>query len=119
MKPLLTFVLLTSGMAALTAGKLSLTWGGMDKKILVVNTDMSDRGRHRALLQRAGYQVITAENGREALEKVQSEQPGLVVMGQKMPTMEMLEAIKRLKSNEQTAHIPIIIAELRNSLEAP
>jgi two-component system alkaline phosphatase synthesis response regulator PhoP/two-component system response regulator VicR len=60
-------------------------------------------------LARAGYQVTTASEGREALRKVASEKPDLVVLDVMMPHMDGFEVLRNLKSDPITAAIPVIL----------
>ena len=64
--------------------------------ILVVDDDKNLRRLYQAELEAEGYQVILAENGRQALELAASNAPDLVVMDIKMPEMDGLEAMGRL-----------------------
>lgn len=56
-----------------------------------------------------GYEVITATDGEEALAKVAAERPDLVVLDVMMPKMDGYETCKRMKENEQTRDIPVIL----------
>src|SRR4051794_19425475 len=81
----------------------------MAKKILAVDDE-----RHIVRLvevnrQRAGYNVVTAFDGKEALEKVKSEKPDLVVLDVMMPYMDGFEVLKNLKADPSTAEIPVIM----------
>jgi two-component system alkaline phosphatase synthesis response regulator PhoP/two-component system response regulator VicR len=60
-------------------------------------------------LARAGYEVLTASEGREALRKVTSEKPDLVVLDVMMPHMDGFEVLRSLKADPQTAQIPVIL----------
>ncbi|MDF2441099.1 MAG: two-component system, OmpR family, alkaline phosphatase synthesis response regulator PhoP [Abditibacteriota bacterium] len=81
----------------------------MPKKILAVDDERHIVRLVQINLQKEGYEVVTASNGREALEKVQSERPDLIVMDVMMPEMDGFEALETLKANEATAGIPIIM----------
>ena len=81
----------------------------MAKKILAVDDERHIVRLVQINLEKEGYEVVTASNGREALEKVDSEKPDLVVMDVMMPEMDGFEALKRLKDNEKTASIPVIM----------
>lgn len=81
----------------------------MPKKILAVDDERHIVRLVQINLQKEGYEVVTASNGREALEKVQSERPDLIVMDVMMPEMDGFEALETLKANEATAGIPIKI----------
>ena len=69
-------------------------------------------------LQNAGYRVVTARDGREALELAQHEKPDLIITDYHMPELSGLELCRRLKETEQTSSIPAIMLTARGySLE--
>ena len=79
------------------------------KTILVADDEIY---MHRLLqyhLRQAGYEVITAENGREAVEKAARENPHLVVMDVMMREMDGLTALKALNEASTTRGIPVIM----------
>lgn len=81
----------------------------MPKKILAVDDERHIVRLVEVNLQRAGYEVVTAYDGREALEKVKSENPDLVVLDVMMPYMDGFEVLKHLKAEPETAEIPVIM----------
>jgi len=81
----------------------------MPKKILAVDDERHIVRLVEVNLQRAGYEVVTAYDGREALEKVKSENPDLVVLDVMMPYMDGFEVLKNLKADPSTADIPVIM----------
>lgn len=81
----------------------------MAKKILAVDDEKHIVRLVQINLEKEGYEVVTANTGREALEKVASEKPDLVIMDVMMPEMDGLEALAALKNDEATANIPIIM----------
>ena len=81
----------------------------MPKKILAVDDERHIVRLVEVNLQRAGYEVVTAFDGREALEKVKSENPDLVVLDVMMPYMDGFEVLKNLKADPTTAEIPVIM----------
>ena len=81
----------------------------MPKKILAVDDERHIVRLVEVNLQRAGYQVVTAFDGREALEKVKAENPDLVVLDVMMPYMDGFEVLKNLKADPTTAEIPVIM----------
>jgi DNA-binding response OmpR family regulator len=64
-------------------------------------------------LQAKGFDVITATDGEEALAKVASDQPSLVVLDAMMPRLDGFEVLSRMKSNAGVAHIPVIMLTAR------
>lgn len=81
----------------------------MSKKILVVDDEKHIVRLVQINLQKAGYEVTTAGNGREALESVDKEQPDLIVMDVMMPEMDGFAALQKLKEDPKTAEIPVIM----------
>jgi len=78
-------------------------------KVLIIEDDASARRLIEFTLQQEGFEVITATNGLEGLEKAQNEQPDVVIMDIMMPVMAGLEACLRLKEIPTTSHIPILV----------
>ncbi len=81
----------------------------MAKRILAVDDEKHILRLVQINLEKAGYDVVTASNGREALEAVALQMPALIVMDVMMPEMDGLEALKTLKNDPVTAAIPIVM----------
>lgn len=79
------------------------------KKILVVDDSRTSLFLETTLLRRERYDVITAGDGREAVDKAQAERPDLIVMDVVMPRMTGIEACAELKRHEATRDIPVIL----------
>ena len=77
--------------------------------ILVVDDDWMNRDLLQTHLQVAGYNVMTANSGEKALEIVGRQMPDLVLLDVRMHGMNGYEVCARLKGNEATRHIPVII----------
>lgn len=60
-------------------------------------------------VERAGYKMVKAVNGREALEKVGSEKPDLIIMDVMMPELNGLEVLSQIRESPETAELPVII----------
>ncbi|OGR93316.1 MAG: hypothetical protein A2992_05865 [Elusimicrobia bacterium RIFCSPLOWO2_01_FULL_59_12] len=78
-------------------------------KILVVDDEEHIVMILKDSLEFSGFQVITAYNGEEALASVEKEPPDLIVLDIGMPKVDGWEVCRRLKSNDATRAIPIII----------
>ncbi|NWG01967.1 MAG: response regulator [Syntrophaceae bacterium] len=77
------------------------------KKILVVDDEESIRFLYKEELEEEGYLVECAKNGQEALEKLTVFKPDLVSLDIKMPVMDGIEALKRIREKER--HLPVIL----------
>lgn len=81
----------------------------MSHKILIVDDDVDSLKLIGLMLQRQGYQVGVANTGGQALSKIDSDQPDLVILDVMMPDMNGYEVCRRLRNNPNTRHIPIIM----------
>ena len=77
------------------------------KKILIVDDEASIRFLYKEELEEEGYIVECAKNGEEALEKLAIFQPDLISLDIKMPVMDGIEALKRIREKER--RLPIIL----------
>ena len=77
-------------------------------KILIVDDDNTNRLVLTAYLKKDGYTVVSAENGQEAVDLFQSEEPELILMDVMMPIMDGYEATKQIKALSGEKFIPII-----------
>ncbi len=77
--------------------------------VLVVDDELDNRVMMRYFLESWGYEVELASNGQEALEKVESKPPNLVLLDLEMPVMNGFDCCDRLKSDPATEEIPIIM----------
>lgn len=84
-------------------------------KILIAEDDQSVRDALSNALDLQGFTVIKAEDGQEALEQVESEQPDLILLDVMMPRLDGIEVCRRLRS--QGLLLPILILTARE--EAP
>jgi two-component system alkaline phosphatase synthesis response regulator PhoP len=81
----------------------------MAKKILVVDDERHIVRLVEVNLARAGYEVVTAYDGVEALEKVEQEIPDMVVLDVMMPRMDGFEVLKNLQADDKYRDIPVIM----------
>jgi DNA-binding response OmpR family regulator len=79
----------------------------MKKKILVVEDEEGLRLLYEEELKAEGYEVITAQNGREAIQKLEQEKPDLIILDIVMPVMDGMEALGRMVGRER--NVPIIL----------
>jgi len=71
-----------------------------------------------AMLERGGYRPIAAYSGEECLEVLKDVKPDLILLDIMMPGMDGFEALKRLKNDERTYHIPVIMLTAKNEDES-
>ena len=80
----------------------------MNKKILIAEDYADTRSFMKYLIESYGYQVLEAENGQEAVEKVKSNKPDLVLMDMSMPVVDGLTATKIIRESDEATKLPII-----------
>lgn len=81
----------------------------MSFKILVVDDEADVRRFLTAVLAKAGYETVTAQDGREALEIVSREHPDLVILDLMMPNQTGTDFYRRLTKDDEHSSVPIII----------
>jgi CheY-like chemotaxis protein len=84
------------------------------KKVLVVDDEVHIVHVVAIKLRNNGYEVISAENGREAFEMACEEKPDIIVTDYQMPVMTGLELVEKLRLNEETRDIPVIMLTARS-----
>jgi CheY-like chemotaxis protein len=77
-------------------------------KILVVEDNEENRDSLSRRLQRRGFTVLTAENGRVGVQVADAEIPDLVLMDMNMPEVDGWEATRQMKASPKLAGIPVI-----------
>ena len=77
-------------------------------KLLLIDDHEESLSMARIMLKNAGFEVITAINGGEALEKIRKESPDVVVTDILMPVMDGFALCRELKKDDQLKHIPLI-----------
>ena len=81
----------------------------MSKKILVVDDEKHIVKIVEFNLKKCGYEVCVAYNGLEALEKVKSESPDLVILDVMMPELDGFGVCRKLRADPGTEDLPVII----------
>src|ERR1017187_6013328 len=77
--------------------------------VLVVDDEEHNRTLLRDPLEARGYEVAEAENGVEALQKIDAHAPDVILLDLMMPKMDGFEVCRRLRKDAKTAHIPILM----------
>jgi CheY-like chemotaxis protein len=81
----------------------------MGRTVLVVDDDVNIQATLRDLLQDEGYQVLTANDGLEALERLNSALPALILLDLMMPRMDGYAFVEELSRRGLRAAVPIIV----------
>jgi len=84
-----------------------------EKKVLVVDDEIHIIHVVAIKLRNNGYEVISAENGAEGFERAREEKPDIIVTDFQMPVMTGLALVEKLRGNETTKAIPVIMLTAR------
>jgi CheY-like chemotaxis protein len=87
---------------------------GGARRVLVVDDDEGTRALMRGVLERDGWTVAEAENGRVALEMTARERPSLVLLDLRMPVMDGFEVVAELRRRPESARVPIVVMTARD-----
>ncbi len=77
-------------------------------KILIVEDNEENRDSLSRRLQRRGFAVVTAEDGKAGLAMAQSEKPDLILMDMNMPELDGWEATRQIKAIEGLGAVPVL-----------
>jgi twitching motility two-component system response regulator PilH len=83
-------------------------------RVMVVDDSPTDVEHLRQILERAGYQVLQATSGQDAIDMIRLERPDCVVMDVVMPGINGFQATRMLSRDPETAKIPIIVVSSKN-----
>ena len=87
------------------------------RKILIVDDEQQLALAVKIRLQSRGYQVVTANDGQQALEAIEKEQPDLVILDVLMPVMDGYTCIREMNSRFGRGKIPVIILTARDRMK--
>jgi CheY-like chemotaxis protein len=85
--------------------------------VLVVDDDRDIRETLQELIEDEGYEVATARNGAEALDRVRDVRPGLIVLDLFMPVMDGAEFRRRQLADPAIAEIPVVVVSAAAGLD--
>ena len=85
--------------------------------ILVVEDDIDTRIMLRRQLEKEGWQIIEAENGRKALEILNTHKPELIVSDLMMPEMDGFELVHELRQQKQWRSLPVVVLTAKELTE--
>ena len=92
----------------------------MAHKILLIDDDKGIVEVIRKVLEEVKYEIVTAYDGKEGLEKVKSDKPDLIVLDIRMPSMngyEFMRALRAHNLNENEPMIPVIMLTAKEEME--
>jgi CheY-like chemotaxis protein len=82
---------------------------GRDRPLILIVEDQAElRQLYAQQLSISGFDVIEAQNGAEAITHTTAREPDVVLMDLSLPVVDGWEATRRLKSDQRTAHIPVV-----------
>jgi CheY-like chemotaxis protein len=76
--------------------------------ILIADDRPSSRELLRLVLERAGYEVVDAEDGQQALERARSESPDLILLDLQMPGLDGYAVLAALRSEKRFKNLPVL-----------
>jgi len=78
-------------------------------RILIVDDSPTEIFAFKRMLEDHGYEILSANNGEDAIDKARREKPDLILMDVIMPGMNGFQATRRLSKDPETAKIPVIM----------
>lgn len=81
----------------------------MGKKILIADDEDDVKVVVQLFLESKGYEILTAYDGLDALDKARKERPDLILLDLMMPVVDGFEVCKKLKAHPDTASIPVVM----------
>lgn len=81
----------------------------MSKKVLVVDDEADVRTFLKTALRKAGYEVVTAENGAEGLQVARAEKPDLITLDLMMPRQSGTDFYRHLQKDAELVKTPVIV----------
>jgi twitching motility two-component system response regulator PilH len=78
-------------------------------QIMIIDDSPTDTHILQKILEKNGYQTVTAQNGDEGIEVARRERPALILMDVVMPGLNGFQATRELTTNPETSTIPVII----------
>ena len=90
----------------------------MSKVVCIVDDQPSLRQMLRFALNIHGVQVVEAENGIDALDKLASHHIDMMIVDWQMPEMDGMELVRRLRKSEEYVDLPVVVISCRDDLDA-
>jgi len=83
-------------------------------QILIVDDSPTEAHILKGILEKNGFEIETAENGTEGIERAKELKPDLILMDVVMPGLNGFQATRQLTKNAETADIPVIIVTTKD-----
>ncbi len=90
---------------------------GPHPTVLVVEDFEDNRFMMRRLLEMSGYRVVEAVNGKQAVEKAQSERPDIILMDLSLPMLDGLAATRQIRAHDGLGKVPIVAVSAHDSAD--
>ncbi|HEU4594193.1 MAG TPA: response regulator [Pyrinomonadaceae bacterium] len=90
---------------------------GPPPTVLVVEDFEDNRFMMRRLLEMSGYRVVEAVNGKQAVEKAQSERPDIILMDLSLPMLDGLAATRQIRAHDGLGKVPIVAVSAHDSAD--
>lgn len=98
----------------MTASETLAEFSGI--KVMVIDDSKTIRRSAESLLQKAGYEVLTADNGFEALPIISSQHPDIIFIDIMMPRLDGYQTCALVKNNPKYRDIPIVMLSSKDGL---
>jgi DNA-binding response OmpR family regulator len=89
----------------------------MGKRILLVDDEADILSLYKKILEKEGYEITTANNGLEALQKMITFKPHLVILDIMMPEIDGWEVVKKIRSEHNEKELPIVMLTVKSEIE--
>ena len=83
-------------------------------RVLIVDDSPTETYKFKEILEKHGFQIITADNGADGVAVARQEKPDVVLMDVVMPGLNGFQATRQLSKGEETKHIPVIIVTTKD-----
>lgn len=104
---------------ASSPGRPATDLGSPVAKILIVEDEPDMRSLIGMVLEYAGHEVLEAHHGAAAIERIRESLPDLVITDIMMPVMDGRELVERLRSDPETAAVPVLVVTASDHLPVP
>jgi DNA-binding response OmpR family regulator len=90
----------------------------LSQSVLIVDDEPMARTLLRLMLVRAGFEVAEAENGFDALEKIEANAPDLILLDVMMPGMDGFTVCQKVRERPETAELPILMLSAKTDVDS-